>query len=62
MCVVGSCYGPMAKDVESLAVAMKALLVPDMWLLDPTVPALPFRDEVCNMLTVVTHRRIYYAC
>ncbi|ELT88038.1 hypothetical protein CAPTEDRAFT_225540 [Capitella teleta] len=41
-----SCYGPMAKDVDSLVMALKALYVPVMTSLDPTVPLIPFRDEV----------------
>ncbi|CAM4716685.1 unnamed protein product [Lepidochelys kempii] len=38
--------GPMARDVESLALCMKALLCDDMFHLDPTVPPLPFDEEV----------------
>ncbi|XP_027622399.1 vitamin D3 hydroxylase-associated protein-like [Tupaia chinensis] len=38
--------GPMARDVESLALCLRALLSEDMHRLDPTVPALPFREEV----------------
>lgn len=38
--------GPMARDVESLALCLRALLCEDMFLLDPTVPPLPFREEV----------------
>lgn len=38
--------GPMARDVESLALCMRALLCEDMFRLDPTVPPLPFREEV----------------
>ncbi|CAM4713134.1 vitamin D3 hydroxylase-associated protein-like [Lepidochelys kempii] len=38
--------GPMARDVESLALCMKALLCDDMFRLDPTVPPLPFDEEV----------------
>ncbi|KAI5620999.1 fatty-acid amide hydrolase 1 [Silurus asotus] len=41
-----SAVGPMARDVESLALCMKALLCPDMFTLDPTVPPLPFNQEV----------------
>ncbi|XP_037763094.1 fatty-acid amide hydrolase 1 isoform X2 [Chelonia mydas] len=42
--VVG--IGPMAKDVDSLALCMRALLCEDMFHLDPTVPPLPFNEEV----------------
>ncbi|KAM5322509.1 LOW QUALITY PROTEIN: fatty-acid amide hydrolase 1-like [Glossophaga mutica] len=37
--------GPMARDVESLALCL-ALLCEDMFRLDPIVPPLPFREEV----------------
>ena len=36
----------MARDVDSLVVAMKAVLVPLMFQLDRAVPPMPFRDEV----------------
>ena len=38
--------GPMARDVESLALCLRALLCEDLFRLDPTVPLLPFREEV----------------
>ncbi|XP_029473763.1 vitamin D3 hydroxylase-associated protein-like isoform X2 [Rhinatrema bivittatum] len=38
--------GPMARDVDSLALCMKALLCDHMFHLDPSVPPVPFRDEV----------------
>ncbi|XP_066232247.1 fatty-acid amide hydrolase 1 [Saccopteryx leptura] len=38
--------GPMARDVESLALCMRALLCEDMFRLDPSVPPLPFKEEV----------------
>ncbi|XP_055259093.1 fatty-acid amide hydrolase 1 isoform X3 [Moschus berezovskii] len=38
--------GPMARDVESLALCLRALLCEDMFRLDPTVPPLPFREEI----------------
>ncbi|NWI32913.1 VDHAP protein, partial [Sula dactylatra] len=38
--------GPMARDVDSLALCMKALLCEEMFQLDPTVPPLPFDEEV----------------
>ncbi|XP_072918952.1 fatty-acid amide hydrolase 1-like isoform X2 [Hemitrygon akajei] len=39
-------FGPMARDVDSLALCMKALLSEDMFNLDASVPPLPFNDEV----------------
>ncbi|NWS74876.1 FAAH1 hydrolase, partial [Crotophaga sulcirostris] len=38
--------GPMARDVDSLALCMKALLCKEMFQLDPTVPPIPFDEEV----------------
>ncbi|XP_062437374.1 vitamin D3 hydroxylase-associated protein-like [Rhea pennata] len=38
--------GPMARDVESLALCMKALLCEEMFRLDPTVPPIPFDEEI----------------
>uniref|UniRef100_A0A672TXA7 Fatty-acid amide hydrolase 1 n=1 Tax=Strigops habroptila TaxID=2489341 RepID=A0A672TXA7_STRHB len=38
--------GPMARDVDSLALCMKALLCEEMFWLDPTVPPIPFNEDV----------------
>ncbi|KAG8132351.1 putative Fatty-acid amide hydrolase 1-like protein [Naja naja] len=38
--------GPMARDVDSLALCLKALLCKKMFHLDPTVPPLPFNEQV----------------
>ncbi|XP_035107237.1 vitamin D3 hydroxylase-associated protein-like [Callithrix jacchus] len=43
---VSTVAGPMARDVESLALCLRALLSEDMHRLDPTVPWTPFREEV----------------
>ncbi|NXN18642.1 VDHAP protein, partial [Indicator maculatus] len=43
--VTGS-LGPMARDVDSLALCMKSLLCEEMFQLDPTVPPFPFDEEV----------------
>ncbi|NXD80372.1 VDHAP protein, partial [Halcyon senegalensis] len=43
---VPGALGPMARDVDSLALCMKALLCQEMFWLDPTVPPIPFNDEV----------------
>ncbi|XP_063283817.1 vitamin D3 hydroxylase-associated protein-like [Pelobates fuscus] len=40
------CVGPMARDVDSLVLCMKAVLCDEMFKLDPTVPPLPFNDKV----------------
>ncbi|XP_064415780.1 fatty-acid amide hydrolase 1-like [Latimeria chalumnae] len=45
---LASMLGPMARDVDSLALCMKAVLCQDMFDLDPNVPPLPFNDEVYN--------------
>lgn len=36
----------MARDVDSLALCLKALLCEDLFRLDSTIPPLPFREEV----------------
>ncbi|XP_069088850.1 vitamin D3 hydroxylase-associated protein-like isoform X1 [Pleurodeles waltl] len=41
-----SMSGPMARDVDSLVLFMKATLNEDMFNLDPSVPPLPFKDEI----------------
>lgn len=45
---VAAAVGPLAKDVESLALCLRALLSEDMFSLDSTVPPLPFNEEVRN--------------
>uniref|UniRef100_A0A3Q0S6Y3 Fatty-acid amide hydrolase 1 n=1 Tax=Amphilophus citrinellus TaxID=61819 RepID=A0A3Q0S6Y3_AMPCI len=44
--LVLSSPGPMARDVDSLALCMQALLCDHMFSLDPTVPPLPFNMEI----------------
>uniref|UniRef100_A0A3P8NQG3 Amidase domain-containing protein n=1 Tax=Astatotilapia calliptera TaxID=8154 RepID=A0A3P8NQG3_ASTCA len=46
MKLVPSSPGPMARDVDSLALCMQALLCDHMFSLDPTVPPLPFNMEI----------------
>ncbi|XP_073708337.1 fatty-acid amide hydrolase 1-like [Garra rufa] len=41
-----SSIGPMGRDVESLALFMRALLCQDMFSLDPTIPPILFNQEV----------------
>ncbi|KAK2835629.1 hypothetical protein Q5P01_016113 [Channa striata] len=43
---VPSSPGPMAKDVDSLALCMQALLCDHMFYLDPTVPPMPFNMQI----------------
>ncbi|KAM4628814.1 fatty-acid amide hydrolase 1 isoform 1-T1 [Polymixia lowei] len=43
---VSSSVGPLARDVDSLALCMQALLSDHMFHLDPTVPPLPFNLQV----------------
>ncbi|NXA59060.1 FAAH1 hydrolase, partial [Mohoua ochrocephala] len=43
---VAAAVGPLAKDVDSLALGLRALLNEDMFSLDSTVPPLPFNEEV----------------
>ncbi|KAM4722930.1 vitamin D3 hydroxylase-associated protein-like [Rhinophrynus dorsalis] len=40
------CIGPMARDVDSLVLCMRAVLCGEMFRLDSTIPPLPFNDEV----------------
>ncbi|XP_070557736.1 vitamin D3 hydroxylase-associated protein-like [Ptychodera flava] len=56
---VSSTPGPMARDVDSLVLFMRALLVPEMFELDSSVPPLVFNDQVYN-----SHKRlrIGYCC
>ncbi|NXK61440.1 FAAH1 hydrolase, partial [Sylvietta virens] len=49
--VVPCALGPMARDVDSLALCMKALLCQEMFQLDPTVPPIPFNEEVYSSST-----------
>ncbi|XDV36465.1 hypothetical protein PO909_006238 [Leuciscus waleckii] len=41
-----SSIGPLARDVESVALFMQALLCQDMFTLDPNVPPIPFNQKV----------------
>ncbi|XP_007430225.1 vitamin D3 hydroxylase-associated protein-like [Python bivittatus] len=43
---VTATIGPIARDVDSLALCMKALLCDELFRLDPSVPPLPFREEI----------------
>ncbi|XP_015418634.1 PREDICTED: vitamin D3 hydroxylase-associated protein isoform X1 [Myotis davidii] len=43
---VATVAGPMARDVDSLVLCLRALLSEDMHQLDPTVPFMPFREEI----------------
>ncbi|XP_067324004.1 fatty-acid amide hydrolase 1-like isoform X2 [Anolis sagrei] len=43
---VVAAVGPMARDVESLALCLRALLCEEMFRLDPKVPPLPFNEQV----------------
>ncbi|XP_044532722.1 fatty-acid amide hydrolase 1-like [Gracilinanus agilis] len=38
--------GPMARDVDSLALCLRALLCDYMFCLDSTIPPVPFREEI----------------
>ncbi|XP_048351750.1 vitamin D3 hydroxylase-associated protein-like [Sphaerodactylus townsendi] len=38
--------GPVARDMDSLVLCMKAVLCDELFHLDPTVPPLPFNDEI----------------
>lgn len=57
--VVLSSWGPLGQDVESLILFMKSVLVPNMYHLDPVLPVMPFRDEVCRC-TCISKYAIQY--
>ncbi|XP_056408012.1 vitamin D3 hydroxylase-associated protein-like isoform X2 [Hyla sarda] len=38
--------GPIARDVDGLVIAMRAVLCDEMFQMDPTVPPIPFNNEV----------------
>ncbi|XP_072276682.1 vitamin D3 hydroxylase-associated protein-like [Pyxicephalus adspersus] len=46
MTMVSTCIGPMARDVDGVVLAMKALLCEEMFRLDPNVPPIPFNEEM----------------
>lgn len=39
----------MARDVDSLVLCMKALLCDELFSLDPSIPPMPFREEVSGV-------------
>ncbi|KAM5125209.1 fatty-acid amide hydrolase 1 [Mantella aurantiaca] len=43
---VTAMVGPIGRDVESLVIAMRALLCDHMFHLDPTIPPIPFNEEM----------------
>uniref|UniRef100_A0A6I8PYC5 Fatty-acid amide hydrolase 1 n=1 Tax=Xenopus tropicalis TaxID=8364 RepID=A0A6I8PYC5_XENTR len=43
---VAAMIGPLARDVDSLVLCMRALLCEEMFQLDPTIPPLPFNEEI----------------
>ncbi|KAM4022197.1 fatty-acid amide hydrolase 1-like [Anomaloglossus baeobatrachus] len=43
---VTAMIGPIARDVDSLVTAMRAVLCDDMFQMDPSVPPIPFNDEI----------------
>ncbi|KAF6719175.1 Fatty-acid amide hydrolase 1 [Oryzias melastigma] len=43
---VPSSPGPMARDVDSLVLCMRALLCDHMFSLDPSIPPLPFNEQI----------------
>ncbi|XP_073331917.1 fatty-acid amide hydrolase 1 [Pagrus major] len=49
-----SSSGPMARDVDSLALCMQALLCDHMFSLDPTVPPIPFNAQIYQSSSPLT--------
>lgn len=46
----------MARDVDSLALCLKALLCKKMFHLDPMVPPLPFNEQVRSVILLTMQR------
>ncbi|XP_075037648.1 vitamin D3 hydroxylase-associated protein-like [Mixophyes fleayi] len=46
MTAVPFCLGPMARDVDSLVLSMKALWCDELFRLDPNVPPIYFNEEI----------------
>ena len=44
--LVNPSLGPMARDLETLVLGFKSVVVPKMWQLDPYVARIPFNEEV----------------
>ena len=44
--LLAATVGPMARDVDTLVLAMRTALCPMMFELDPICPPMPFNDEV----------------
>ncbi|KAJ7398124.1 Vitamin D3 hydroxylase-associated protein [Pitangus sulphuratus] len=55
---VTAMLGPMARDVDSLALCMRALLCEEMFRLDPTVPPIPFDQEVYHTEFIAKGRKL----
>ncbi|XP_062974558.1 vitamin D3 hydroxylase-associated protein-like [Elgaria multicarinata webbii] len=51
ICSVTETVTPMARDVDSLVLCMKALLCDDMFQLDATVPPMPFNEKIYSSCT-----------
>ncbi|XP_069837293.1 vitamin D3 hydroxylase-associated protein-like isoform X2 [Dendropsophus ebraccatus] len=58
MTAVPLCVGPMARDIDSLVLTMKALLCDELFKLDPNVPPLYFNEE--KFSSVIPLRIGYY--
>lgn len=54
MIALPSSVGPMAKTVDDCALFMKAVCVPAMWKIDPSVPPLPFDESEYNSTRKLT--------
>lgn len=51
MTAVSLCIGPMARDVDSLVLTMKALWCDELFQLDPKVPPVYFNEETFSSVT-----------
>lgn len=59
MSVVPVTWGPLARDVDSLVLAMRALWDGKMHALDPLSPSLTFQNEV-RKLCLISFEKIFF--
>ncbi len=50
--IIKAVAGPLANSMEDVLAVLKAWLVPEMWNADPSVPPVPFNEDMFRGLTV----------
>ncbi len=53
---VNTGYGPIGRDMSSVVTVFRALTDPIMFDLDPTIPIMPFSEQVHTPITVKPHK------